>query len=115
MKILSGKSVYLSLHSSGYVLEMVSVIKYLLTKIEILQAIQLYRNTKMSMVNGNKEFTPEYFTMSSNIWMENKVQKGVSLAYKCDGRLKSGVSCSRYAVMKDGLSERRCAKHKQRV
>ena len=69
----------------------------------------------MSAVNGNQEFTAEFFTMSSRVWMENKIRKGASLAYKCDGRLKSGAPCSRAAVMKDGLYERRCAQHKQRV
>jgi len=69
----------------------------------------------MSAVYGNTEFTAEFFTMSSNVWLENKVHKGASLAYKCDRRLKSGKPCSRAASMKDGLSERRCAQHKQRV
>jgi hypothetical protein len=93
---------------------MVSVIRYLLTKIEI--SLSPYNTIKkMSAVNGNEEFTAEFFTMSSKIWLENKVHKGASLAYKCDGRLKNGGSCSRAAVMKDGLSERRCSQHKQRV
>ena len=69
----------------------------------------------MSAVYGNTEFTAEFFDMSSKAWLENKVNKGASLAYKCEGRLQNGKPCSRVASMKDGLSERRCAQHKQRV
>ena len=67
------------------------------------------------MSAGNEEFTAEFFNVSSKVWMENKLQKGESLAYKCEATLKAGTPCKRAAVMKDGLSGRRCAQHKQRV
>jgi len=69
----------------------------------------------MSQVKGNQEFTSEFFEQSSQVWMENKLRKGASLMYKCEALCKNGTKCIRGAILKDGLQEKRCAQHKQRV
>jgi hypothetical protein len=65
------------------------------------------------MSAGNSEFTAEFFDESSRAWMENKVRRGESMAYKCIVKTKAGKPCVCKAVMKDGLSTRTCLKHKQ--
>jgi len=65
------------------------------------------------MSAGNREFTAEFFDESSKAWMENKVRRGASMAYKCTIKTKAGKACVCKAVMKDGLSTRTCLKHKQ--
>lgn len=35
------------------------------------------------MEPGNSEFTSEFFDESSKAWLENKIRKGCTYAYKC--------------------------------
>jgi len=72
-----------------------------------------YSTKKMSA--GNSEFTAEFFDESSRAWMENKLRRGESMAYKCEAKTKAGKVCLCKAAMKDGMAPRRCVKHKQTV
>jgi hypothetical protein len=85
---------------------MVSVIKYLLIKIEtkIIQGI--------GKMPGVEEFTSEFFDQSSEAWMKNKLRKGASMAYICIALTKEGNSCKRTAIMNDALSEHYCKQHR---
>jgi len=85
---------------------MVSVIKYLLIKIE---TSHIQSNGKMP---GIQEFTSEFFDQSSEEWMKNKLRKGASMAYICIALTKDGNSCKRIATMKDALSEHYCKQHR---
>ena len=91
---------------SGFVLGMVSVIRYLLIKIDITILLIL------SKMSGNEEFTKEFFDNSSEAWMKNKVRKGHSMAYICRALTQEGNPCKRSAFMKDGMSEHLCKQHR---
>jgi hypothetical protein len=92
---------------------MVSVIRCLLIKKLITPRPITCSTNKMS--TGNAEFTAEFFDESSRAWMENKVRRGESMAYKCEAKTKAGKVCLCKASMKDGMAPRRCMKHKQTV
>ena len=92
---------------------MVSVIRCLLIKKLIRPRPITCSTNKMS--TGNAEFTAEFFDESSRAWMENKVRRGESMAYKCEAKTKAGNMCICKASMKDGMAPRRCVKHKQTV
>jgi hypothetical protein len=77
--------------------------------------MKLQRIILNKMSTGNTEFTAEFFDESSRAWMENKVRRGESMAYKCVAKTKTGNACLYKAVMKDGMASRRCVKHKQTV
>lgn len=51
------------------------------------------------MSAGNEEFTAEFFSESSKAWNLNKVRKGASMAYKCQGVCKDNEPCKKTAVM----------------
>jgi hypothetical protein len=85
---------------------MVSVIKYLLIKIETT------RIQSIGKMPGIEEFTSEFFDQSSEAWMKNKLKKGASMAYICIALTKEGNSCKRTATMKDALSEHYCKQHR---
>lgn len=86
---------------------MVSVIKYLLIKIDIVTSII---KTKMP---GIEEFTKEFFDQSSEAWMKNKVRKGHSMAYICTALTQEGNPCKRSAILKDAISEHTCKQHRK--
>ena len=76
---------------------------------------RLRRCGTKKMSAGNEEFNAEFFNDSSRAWMENKVRRGESMAYKCQAKTKAGINCLCKAVMKDGMAARYCAKHKQSI
>ena len=98
------------MHFSGFGLVMVSVIKYLLIKIERDSCNFNCTNTKMS---SNQEFTREFFDESSEAWSRNKIKRGHCMVYTCLALTKSGDRCLRAAHMKDGTSEYLCKQHRK--
>ena len=50
------------------------------------------------MSAGNEEFTAEFFNESSRVWLQNKMRKGASMAYKCQGVCKDDEPCKRAAT-----------------
>jgi len=60
---------------------------------------------------GIDEFTKEFFDLSSEAWMKNKVRKGHSMAYICRAVTQEGTSCKRTAIMKDATSDHVCKQH----
>ena len=62
-------------------------------------------------MQGNIEFTREFFDQSSEDWLKNKIRKGHCMAYKCTALTKGGTPCSKAANIKDGLSSHLCKQH----
>ena len=90
---------------SGFVLGMVSVIRYLLIKIDIFTLLILI------IMSGIEEFTKEFIDNSSEAWMKNKVRKGHSMAYICTALTKEGNPCKHSAIIKDATSNHLCKQH----
>jgi len=85
---------------------MVSVIRYSLIKIDIRSYITI------GTMQGNAEFTREFFDQSSEAWSKNKIRKGHCMAYKCAALTREGNPCSKAAAIKDGTSDHLCKQHK---
>ena len=62
-------------------------------------------------MSGIEEFTKEFFDQSSEAWLQNKIRRGHSMAYKCTALTQEGKSCKRTAVLKDALSKHCCIQH----
>ena len=90
---------------SGFVSGTVSVIRYLLIKIDT-SIVPL-----ISKMSGIQDFTSEFFDQSSEAWMKNKVRRGHSMAYICTALTQEGKSCTRSAILKDGQSDHVCKQH----
>jgi hypothetical protein len=60
------------------------------------------------MLPGNSEFTADFFKKSSKAWMENKIRRGQSMAYKCSMVCKNGDQCSRGSI---GFEAKFCKQH----
>jgi len=92
---------------NGFVLGMVSVIRYSLIKIDT-SVLPITSN-----MSGIQEFTSEFFDQSSQAWMNNKLRRGHSMAYICTALTQEGIPCKRIAFIKDGQSEHFCKQHRK--